>query len=94
MAESGEGRDPEVLGSLPRHRPNIETPRRARARAAAETASAAPEPEPSAPAQRSEIEQLEHLAIAGVRLAGGAAAGGLKLAGRAVGGLGRAVGRR
>jgi hypothetical protein len=94
MAEPGEERDPEVLGNLPRHRPNIETPRRARARAAAGTASAGAAANPPAQAQRSEIEELERLAIAGVRLAGGAAVGGLKLAGRAVGGLGRAVGRR
>jgi hypothetical protein len=83
----------EVLGSLPRRRPNIESPRRAGARAAAEkarTESAAETPrEPS----RSELAELEQLAQAGVKLVAGAAATGLKLAGRAVSGLGRVVGR-
>jgi hypothetical protein len=82
----------EVLRSLPRSRPRIESPRRARARAAAEDFSGASQGD-AQQASRSELEQLEHLAQAGVRVAGGAAAAGLKLAGRAVGGLGRVVGR-
>lgn len=84
----------EVLGSLPRRRPGIESPRRARARAAAaEASAAAPEPA-TGEAEHSELQELEQLARAGARLAAGAAATGLKLAGRTVGGLGRVVGRR
>jgi hypothetical protein len=82
----------EVLRSLPRSRPGIQSPRRARARAPAEGLST-PSPGDAPQASRSELEQLEHLAQAGFRVAGGAAAAGLKLAGRAVGGLGRVVGR-
>jgi hypothetical protein len=91
MADGDDGK--EVLGSLPRHRPGIESPRRAEARATTETASR-PSPEPTAAASsRSELAQLEQLARGGARLAAGAAATGLKLAGRTVGGLGRVVGR-
>ena len=94
VAEPGEQGHEEVLGILPRHRPNIETPRRARARATADRASESHEPESSTEPHRSEVEELERLARAGVRVAGGAAATGLKLAGRAISGLGRVVGRR
>ena len=81
----------EVLGSLPHRRPGIESPRRARARASSEqpspgtAGSEAPSREPG---------DLEQLARTGIRVAGGAAGLGLKLAGRAVGELGRVVGRR
>jgi hypothetical protein len=88
-AEDGE----EILGSLPRHRPNIESPRRAGARAAAEKARTEPAAESPREASRSELAEIEHLAQTGAKLAAGAAAAGLKLAGRAVGGLGRVVGR-
>ena len=81
----------EVLASLPRRRPGIQSPRRAAARAAAERASAETPPGTAAQGPRSELEEL---ARAGVRLAGGVTAAGLKLAGRTVGGLGRVVGRR
>jgi hypothetical protein len=80
----------EVLGSLPRRRPNIESPRRAGARAAAQKARTEPAAASPREASHSEVEQL---AQTGVKLAAGAAAVGLKLAGRAVGGLGRVVGR-
>ena len=86
--------DKEVLGSLPRRRPGIESPRRASARAAAAKGAAAPPGESEGEASQSEPGDLEQLARAGVRLAGSAATAGLKLAGRTVGGLGRAVGRR
>jgi hypothetical protein len=82
----------EVLGSLPRRRPAIESPRRASARDAARREAAAPPP--AVESGRSDLAELEHLAMAGARLAAGAAASGLKLAGRTVGGLGRVVGRR
>ncbi len=83
----------EVLGSLPRRRPNIESPRRADARAAAQKARTEPAVETPREASRSELAEVEQLAQAGAKLAAGAAAAGLKLAGRAVGGLGRVVGR-
>ena len=83
----------EVFGSLPRRRPGIESPRRDEARKAA---AKRPPPTPRQPVQAassSEVAELEQLARAGARLAAGAAASGLKLAGRTVGGLGRVVGR-
>ena len=83
----------EVLGSLPRRRPNIESPRRADARAAAQKARTEAVAESPREASRSELAEVEQLAQTGVKLAAGAAAAGLKLAGRAVGGLGRVVGR-
>ena len=94
MPDAEDGK--EILGSLPRHRPNIESPRRAGARAAAQkarTEMAAATPSEDSSSSSSELQQLEQLAEAGARLAGGAAVAGLKLAGRAVGGLGRVVGR-
>jgi hypothetical protein len=89
-----EGKD--VLGNLPRRRPGIESSKRAKARTGrkkAEAAGARSKPAPE-PAQRSDLEDLERLAKGGARLAAGVAGTGLKLAGRAVGGLGRVVGRR
>jgi hypothetical protein len=82
----------EILGSLPRRRPNIESPRRAGARAAAQKARTEPAESPRE-ASRSELAEVEQLAQTGAKLAAGAAVAGLKLAGRAVGGLGRVVGR-
>jgi hypothetical protein len=84
----------EVLGNLPRRRPSIESPRRARARAAAAEAPPTAPSEGEAETERSGIAEIEQLAMGGVRLAAGAAATGLKLAGRTVGGLGRVMGRR
>ena len=83
----------EVLGSLPRRRPSIESPHRVSARAAAEKASAKASAKSAPEEAQSELAELEQLARAGARLAGGAAAAGLKLTARAVGGLGRVVGR-
>lgn len=83
----------EVFGSLPRRRPGIQSPRRDEARKAATTR---PPPTPRQPARAtssSEVAELEQLARAGARLAAGAAASGLKLAGKTMGGLGRVVGR-
>jgi hypothetical protein len=92
MAEPEDGQD--VLGSLPRRRPGIKSPRRAGAKAAAEQRAAAPPP-PSRPrAPEPQPGDLERLARAGVSIVGGATAVGLKLAGRTIGGLGRVVGRR
>jgi hypothetical protein len=84
----------EVFGSLPRRRPGIESPRRARAREAAAKEPAPAAPAPAEAASRSEIAELEHLALAGARFAAGAAASSLRLAGRTVGEIGRVVGRR
>jgi hypothetical protein len=83
----------EVFGSLPRRRPSIESPRRAAARQASPNRSTPATPPPAARASRSEVAELEELAVAGARLAAGAAASGLRLAGKTVGGLGRVVGR-
>jgi hypothetical protein len=89
----GNGEDGhEVLGSLPRRRPGIESPRRARARAEAARQAVDP-PHGESEVSRSELAELERLAGASVKIAGGAALAGLKLAGRAAGGLGRIVGR-
>ena len=81
-----------LLGSLPKTRPGVESPRRAAARAAGEgkTAKAESAAAPSAPP----TSGLEDLARAGFGLATGAAAVGLKLAGRAAGEIGKAVGGR
>jgi hypothetical protein len=83
----------EVFGSLPRRRPGIESPRRDQARKAA---AKRPPPAPRTPApaaSSSEIAELEQLARASARLAAGAAASSLRLAGKTVGGIGRVVGR-
>jgi hypothetical protein len=84
-----------VLGNLPRTRPSVESPRRAAARESAApqeggmppTSASQPEPEPA-------MSGFEQLARAGFGLASGAAALGARLAGRATGEIGRAVGRR
>jgi hypothetical protein len=83
----------EVLGSLPKRRPAIESPRRVSARAQAASNAAEPTPDPPDQGTRSDLADLERLAGASARLAGGAAVAGLKLAGRAAGGLGRIVRR-
>ena len=93
MMMAGAEDESEILGSLPRRRPNIESPRRADARAAAQKARAEPAAESPREPSRSELAEVEQLAQTGAKLAAGAAAAGLKLAGRAVGGLGRVVGR-
>jgi hypothetical protein len=95
MADGEQGN--EVFGSLPHRRPGIETPGRARARAgetrrprtsrAKATEATAQSPPPAQPGE------LEQIARAGLRVAGGVTSVGLRVAGRAVGGLGRVVGR-
>ena len=82
-----------LLGKLPRTRPAVESPRRLAARKA--QAGSGPErgraPAATADPQRPALEQL---ARAGAGAASGVAAAGLRLAGRAVGEIGKAVGRR
>jgi hypothetical protein len=80
----------EVFGNLPRRRPGIESPHRARAREAGPRAGAEPPAPAGAPSEQGELEQI---ARAGAQLAAGAAASGLRIAGRTIGGLGRVVGR-
>lgn len=75
----------------------METPRRAEARrqaAASVESSADPGPASRAEPELDPGSGFEQLARAGVGLAGGAAAAGLRLAGRAAGGIGKVVGRR
>jgi hypothetical protein len=84
-----------VLGKLPRTRPNVESPRRVAARKSAAREAGAPEPRAAPePAPEPSISGFEQLARAGFGLAGGAAAAGVRLAGRAAGEIGKAVGRR
>jgi len=91
VTDPEEGQD--VLGNLPRRRPGIKSPRRAGAGAAEQRATTPPPPsQPRDPGPQP--GELERLARAGVSIAGGATAVGLKLAGRAIGELGRVVGRR
>jgi hypothetical protein len=85
-----------LLGSLPKTRPGVESPRRAAARASAAEGppadgSAGEGPAAAAPTSASGFEDL---ARAGFGLATGTAAVGLKLAGRAAGGIGKALGGR
>jgi hypothetical protein len=84
-----------VLGKLPRTRPGVESPRRVAARESAAKEHAAQERSVAAePESRSAASGFEQLARAGFGLAGGAAAAGMRLAGRAAGEIGKAVGRR
>lgn len=90
-----------LLGSLPKTRPGVESPRRAAARQeAAEAAGDRIDPTPKAGADAPQgpapqrDSGFEELAKAGLGLAGGVAAVGIRLAGRAAGEIGRAVGRR
>ena len=93
-----------LLGDLPSHRPSVRSPRRKDAAArSAEAAAAGADPvrerrarpagttTPNAPEQRT--SGAEQLARAGAGLALAPAKIGLRLAGRAVDGLGKAVGR-
>ena len=93
-----------LLGDLPSHRPSVRSPRRKTpATGAPKAAPAGSEPvretrarpagttTPNAPEQRP--SGAEHLARAGAGLALAPARIGLRLAGRAVDGLGKAVGR-
>jgi hypothetical protein len=88
--------DNSLLGNLPQRRPGVESPRRAEARArrqAAARADSAPG-EAAAESAADDTSGFEMLARAGVGLAAGAATAGLRIAARAAGGLGKAVGRR
>ena len=90
-----------LLGDLPSHRPSVRSPRRKAATAGAGQAASEPAREararpagtttPNAPEQRP--SGAEQLARAGAGLALAPARIGLRLAGRAVDGLGKAVGR-
>jgi hypothetical protein len=87
--------DSGLLGNLPKRRPGVESPRRAaarqrRAEAPAETTAAGGD----TGRESGDESGFEQLARAGAGLAGGAAAAGFRLAGRALGELGKAVGRR
>jgi hypothetical protein len=121
---AGEAEGPGVLGSLPRSRPSVRSPRRARSApkpppgtaggdpaaaepAVAETGPAEPaadereKPHTATPGGPESSEDrggpeadLERLARAGLSVAGGAAALGLRAAGRAAAALRDAVERR
>jgi hypothetical protein len=72
----------------------VETPRRAEARLAADAGSSArSEDDGAAVEPAADASGLEELARTGVGLAADAAGVGLKLAGRAVGRIGRLAGR-
>ena len=103
VADAGQ-EDGGLLGDLPSHRPSVRSPRRKTAvKGASKAAGAASDPiretrarpagttTPNAPEQRS--SGAEQLARAGAGLALAPARIGLRLAGRAVDGLGKAVGR-
>jgi hypothetical protein len=86
--------DKGLLGNLPSRRPSVESPRRAEARLqAAERSEAEDVPAAPAGAEQGGAPGLEDLARAGTGLALDAAGIGLRLAGRAVGRIGRLAGR-
>jgi hypothetical protein len=91
--EPAEAEAPEsgVMGALPRSRPSIRSPRRDAA--AARRAKTEPAAEPSAE-QGAEQPGLEDLARAGASVAVGAAALGLRVAGRAASAVRGALERR
>lgn len=98
-----EGEPPEsILGSLPRSRPAVRSPRRdaAQARAARAEKAAASEPAASASAGAEPEEPdsqgggLEDVARAGVTTAAQVAAAGLRFAGRAAGAIRESLERR
>ena len=85
---------PGVLGSLPRTRPSVRSPRRADAQAEQSQAEPEPEPEESEDQDRGGREaEVEAVARAGISLAGEAATLGLRFAGRAAAALRDAVER-
>jgi hypothetical protein len=90
--------DPEdrgLLGGLPRTRPRVDSPRRAAARAeAGEAGSGSVTGEEIAEPTGREESGFEQLARAGVGVAVGVAGVGVRLAGRTVGVIGKALGRR
>jgi hypothetical protein len=100
---SGEGAAPEIgedsiLGSLPRSRPGVRSPRRdatakARARKASQPKEAAAG-SGGGPAQPADSANLEDLARAGATTAVQVAAAGLRFAGRAAGAIRESLERR
>ncbi len=90
--------EPSVLGSLPRTRPAVRSPRReASGKRPAATGAAAPEARPSSPPSPSPsgpLGGLEGLARDGAAAAVGVASLGLRIAGRATTALRDAVERR
>ena len=94
VSADASGEEGGLLGKLPRSRPRVETPVRTAARDAAERRRESAPPAPEAEGGRAAATSgFEQLARAGAGLAGGAAAAGFRLAGRAVGEIGKAVGR-
>jgi hypothetical protein len=114
---AGEAEGPGVLGSLPRSRPSVRSPRRARSAPKPPPGAGGDDPVadepvaahtderekphtatsggPESPEDRGGPEaDLERLARAGLSVAGGAAALGLRAAGRAAAALRDAVERR
>lgn len=99
--------DDGLLNGLPRTRPSVTTSRRAEARRAAGTrddgderrpgpAGAAQAPDPkldAAVAPDSSVASPEQLIASSIGLAANTAAAGVRLAGRAAGGIGRALRR-
>lgn len=101
-APAGDSEDaehgPGVLGSLPRTRPSVRSPRRAEARASGPEASGEQTDDeteiPHTDGKRGREAEVEALARAGISLAGEAATLGLRFAGRAAAALRDAVERR
>lgn len=89
-----------ILGNLPRSRPSVRSPRRTapEAKAAEEAPEARAEqrvaPPPAPVSEEQTGNELEQLARAGVTLASGVAAVGLKVAGRAASTLRETIERR
>ncbi len=99
--EMSETPDPEaqedsILGSLPRSRPGVRSPRRdaARARAKRGVRADAPRARADAGAEPAADANLEELARAGVTTAAQIAAAGLRFAGRAAGAIRESLERR
>jgi hypothetical protein len=83
--------DSGLLGKVPKRRPGVESPRRAAARGRSGGESA---PRPATAPEPRDESGFEQLARASAGLAVGTAAAGFRLAGRTLGGLGKALGRR
>jgi hypothetical protein len=91
--DPAQARDSGMLGGLPRRRPAVPSPRRRPSREGSTPAKETPAEDHAATTGAGE-GGLEDLAKAGVALATGAAAAGLKLAGRTLDGIRGAVERR
>jgi hypothetical protein len=108
--EGGDEPQDSILGSLPRSRPSVRSPRRAaararrakpatskpKARAASPEAKRAARPPKAEPAQEPDAEgtDLEDIARAGVTTAVQVATAGLRFAGRAAGAIRESLERR